>query len=102
MVNLTTHELRLIAGKMSFKNYKNMSREKLLSALDESERNFKNISQNGLEWIAKMQNLSQNELEQITKMQNLLQNELEQIAKMRHIKNYKNMSSEELLIALLK
>ena len=39
-----------------------MSREKLLSTLDESERNFKNISQNGLERIAKMQNLSQNEL----------------------------------------
>ena len=102
MVNFTTRELRLIAGKNSIKNYKNMSREKLLSTLDESEHNFKNISQNGLERIAKMQNLSQNELEQITKMQNLLQNELEQIAKMRHIKNYKNMSREELLIAFLK
>ena len=79
-----------------------MSREKLLSTLDESERIFKNLSQNGLEWIATMQNLSQNELEQITKMRNLLQNELEKIAKMRHIKNYKNMSKEGLLIALLK
>ena len=38
-----------------------------------------------------MQNISQNELEQITKMSNLL-----------HIKNYKNMSREELLISLLK
>ena len=79
-----------------------MSREKLLSTLDELESIFKIISQNGLERIPKMQNLSQNELEQITKMQNLLQNELEQIAKMRRIKNYKNMSREELLIALLK
>ena len=35
-------------------------------------------------------------------MQNLSQNELEQIAKMRRIKNYKNMSREELLIALWK
>ena len=52
--------------------------------------------------MAKMQNLSQNELGQITKMRNLLQNELEQIAKMRRIKNYKNMSRKELLIALLK
>ena len=49
--------------------------------------------------IAKMQNLSQNELKQITEMGNLSQNELEKIAKMRHIKNYKNMSREELLIA---
>ena len=31
-----------------------------------------------------------------------MQNELEQIAKMRCIKNYKNMSREELLIILLK
>ena len=102
MVNLTTHELRLIAGKRGIKNYKNMSRERLLSTLDESEHNFKNMSQNGLEQIAKMQNLSQNKLEQITKMRNLLQNELEKIAKMGHIKNYKKMSKEGLLIALLK
>ena len=68
MANRTTHKLRLIAGKRGIKNYKNMSREKLLSPLDEPERNFKNISQNGLEQIAKMQNLSQNELMLITKM----------------------------------
>ena len=35
-------------------------------------------------------------------MQNLSQNEVEQIAKMRHIKNYRKMSREELLIGLLK
>ena len=86
MVNLTTHELRLIAGKRIIKNYQNMSREKLLSTLDESEHIFENLSQNGLKRIAKMQNLSQNELKQIIKMQNLLQDELEQIAKMRSIK----------------
>ena len=101
MVNLTTHELRLIAGKRDIKNYKNMSREMLLSTLDESEHNFKNLSQNALERIAKMQNISQNELEQITKMRNLLQNGLEQITKMRHIKNYKKYVKRR-LIALLK
>ena len=56
----------------------------------------------GLKQIAKIQNISQNELKRITKMSNLLQNELEQIAKMRRIKEYKNISKEELLIALLK
>ena len=35
-------------------------------------------------------------------MLNLLQNELEKIAKLRRIKDYKNMSKEELLMALLK
>ena len=79
-----------------------MSRKKLLSTLDKSERNFKNISQNGLEWIAKMQNLSQNELEQITRMRNSSQNALEQKIALRRTKNYKKMSKEGLLIALLK
>ena len=95
MVNLTTYELRLIAGKRGIKNYKNMSREKLLSTLDESEGNFKNISENGLEQIAKMQNLSQNE-------SNQWRDKLEQIAEMRKIKNYEKMSKEGLAIALLK
>ena len=35
-------------------------------------------------------------------MQDLLQNELEQITKTRPIKNYKNMLTEDILIALLK
>ena len=44
MVNLTTHELRLITGKRGIKNYQNMSREILLSTLDESEGIFKDLS----------------------------------------------------------
>ena len=49
-----------------------------------------------------MQNLSLNELKQIKRMNNLLLNELKQFAITRHIKNYKDMSKEDLLIALLK
>ena len=60
------------------------------------------LLQNGLTQLTKMQNLTQNELDQITKMQNQSQDDLEQIAKMRRIKNYKKMSKEELIIALLK
>ena len=63
---------------------------------------MQNLSQNGLEQIAKMQNRSQNKLERITKVLNLSRNELEKVAKMRHIKIYKNMSKEGFLIALLK
>ena len=48
-----------------------MSREKLLSTIDESERIFKDLSQNRLDRIAKMQNFSQNELKQIRKISNL-------------------------------
>ena len=68
MVNLSEHELRLIARNRSIKNYKNMVREKLLSAFDERERNLNTLSEKVLVRIAKAQNLSQNELNQIIKM----------------------------------
>ena len=42
-----------------------MSRDELLSAIAESERIIKDLSQNGLEKVARIQNLSQNELKQI-------------------------------------
>ena len=42
------------------------------------------------------------DLSEIAEMSNLLQNELEQIENMRRIKDYKTMSKEELLIAVLK
>ena len=102
MINLAKYELKLIAGNRGIKNYQNMSKQKLLGTIVKSEHITENLSQNGLERIARMQNLSQKELEQITKLQNLSQNKLEQIAKTRRIKNYKDMSKEDLLIALLK
>ena len=54
MVNLTTHEIKLIAKNRGIKNYQNMSREKLFSTLEKSERITENLSQNGLENIARM------------------------------------------------
>ena len=49
-----------------------------------------------------MQNLSQNEFNQIAEMRGHSQDELEQIAKIRRIKNYEEMTKEELIISLLK
>ena len=71
-----------------------MSEKKLLSTLDELERNFKTLSEKGLERIAKMQNISQNELDQIIKMHKQSKDDLEQITKLRRIKSYKKMSNE--------
>ena len=93
MENLTKYELKLIVRNRGIKDYQKMSRERLLNTLNKSM---------GLKRTAKIQNLSQNKLKQMTKMSNLLQNELKQIVKMRRIKDYKNMSKEELLLALLK
>ena len=102
MEKFTTDELKLIAEKRGIKNYQNISRKKLIRALDKWKRNFKDMRLKKLDRIAKMQNLSQNELEQIAKMNNLPRNKLEQIAKNRGIKKYKNMSKEGLLISLSK
>ena len=81
MENFITDELKLIAEKRGIKNYQNMSRKKLIRALDKSKRNFEDITLKKLDRIVKMQNLSQDQLEQIARMNNLPQNKLEQIAK---------------------
>ena len=49
-----------------------------------------------------MQNLSQNEFNQIAEMRGQSRDELERIAKIRRIKNYEEMTKEELKISLLK
>ena len=81
MINLAKYELKLIEGNRGIKNYQNMSKEELLNAIVKSERITENLSQNGLERIAKMQNLSQNDLKQIAEMNNLSLNKLKQIVK---------------------
>ena len=102
MVKLNIYELRLIAKNRGINNYLNISAEKLLSTLDKLEHIAENLSKNKLNKIVKMQNLSLNELKQIDKMNSLSLDQLKQIAITRHIKNYKYMLKEDLLIALLK
>ena len=89
MINLTKYELKLIAGNRGIKNYQNMSEEKLLDTILKHDRITKNLLENGMENIAKMQNLSLNDLEQIERMNNLSLNKLKQIVKTRHIKTIK-------------
>ena len=60
------------------------------------------VFEKGLKKIAKIQNLSQNEFNQIAEMRGQSRDELERIAKIRRIKNYEEMSKEELIISLLK
>ena len=62
----------------------------------------KRLFEKGLKEIAKMQNLSQNELNQIAEVRGQSRDELERIAKIRRIKNYEEMSKEELIISLSK
>ena len=62
----------------------------------------KRLFEKGLKKIAKMQNLSQNELNKIAEMHGQSRDQLEQIAKIRRIKNYEEITKEELIISLLK
>ena len=102
MVELTKYELDLLAKNRGINNYLYISREELLNILDEYDCIIKNLSENELEKIVKMKNLSLSEIEKIDRMNNLTLDELNQIAIARNIKNYMNMSREDLLIALLK
>ena len=72
--------------------------QSILAQVKKRKRSF----EKGLKKIAKMQNLSQNELNQILEMRGQSRDELERIAKIRRIKNYEEMSKEELIISLLK
>ena len=44
MENFTTDKLKLIVEKRGIKNYQNISRKKLIRALDKSKHNFKDIT----------------------------------------------------------
>ena len=74
----------------------------LLRIIYKLKRITESLFTNGLNKIVKTQNLSLNELNKIERMNNLSLNALEQMVIARHIKNYKDMSKEDLLIALLK
>ena len=63
-----------------------MLKEKLLSTLDELERNFQTLSEKGLEWMAKMKSISQNELNQIIKMYDQSRDELSESQKWEELK----------------
>ena len=102
IVKLTEYKLRETVKNNSTKDYKNISKERLLSTYDTINRITESLCRNELNKIAKIQNLSFNELEKIERMNNLSLNVLEQMAIARHIKSYKDMSRGDLLIALLK
>ena len=101
MLKPTEYKQRETVNNNGTKDYKKYVKKRLLSTYDTINRIAESLSRNQLNKIAKMQNLSLNEFEEIERMNNLSLNALEQIAIARHIKNYKDMSREDLLIALL-
>ena len=85
------------------KKIKQITKNKnLLQNILEKVKKRKRSFEKGLKKIAKMQNLSQNEQNLIAETCGQSRDQLERIAKIRRIKNYEEMSKEELIIYLLK
>ena len=62
---MTENKLRIIAKTKGIKNYESMSKEKLLSVIDNLKSITENLLENGLEKITEMNNFSENKLKQI-------------------------------------
>ena len=108
IIELTTKGYNLIAKNRGIKEPQNMSAEELLNSFSryDSKRKVKNnskkLSKIKLEKIAKIQNISKNELSMAEKLQNKSIDELRGITRLRRIKNYDNLTKEDLIISLLK
>ena len=85
-----------------------MSIEELLNTFSrydsncEVKSNRRKLLKMKLEKIAKKQNISRNELLKAEKLQDKSIDELQEIAKLRGIKNYDNLTKEDLIFSLLK
>ena len=108
IIEFTRKEYDLIAKNRGIKEPQNMSTEELLDTLSryDSRRKVKSnrrkLLKIKLEKIAKIQNISKNELNKAEKLQNKSIDELWGIARLRRIKNYDNLTKEDLIISFLK
>ena len=107
-VVFTRKEYDIIARSRGIKEPQKMSTEELLNALSrydskrKVETNRRKLLKMKLEKIAKKQNISRNELRKVEKLQDKSIDELQGIAKLRGIKNYDNLTKEDLIFILLK
>ena len=102
MVKASEYNLRRTAKRKDILGHQKKSNKELLRIIYKLKRITENLSRNEFSNTIKMPNLSLNELKKIERMNNLSLNELNRIAMARNIKNYKDMSREDLLIALFK
>ena len=103
----TRKEYDLIAKSRGIKEPQKMSTEKLLDILRcdskrKAESNRRKLNKIHFKKIAKMQNISRNELRKAEKLKDKSIDALQEIAKLRGIKNYDNLTKEDLIFSLLK
>ena len=108
IVTITRKEYDLLAKNRGIKEPQNMSTEELLNILSryDSRRkvksNHRKLSKINLKKIAKIQNIPENELRKAEKLQNKSIDESQEIAGLKRIKNYDNLTKEDLIFSLLK
>ena len=107
-IMLTRKEYNLIAKSRGIKEPQKMSTEELLDTLSrydskrKAESNRRKLNKINFKKIAKKQNIWRNELRKAEKLQNKSIDELNEVAKFRRIKNYDNLTREDLIFSLLK
>ena len=109
IITPTRNECDLIAKNRVIKEPQKMSSEELLNTLyrydfkREGKINRRKLNKINLKKMAKKtQNISRNELRKAEKLQNKSIDELQKIAGLRRIKNYDNLTKEDLIFSLLK
>ena len=107
-IEFTTKEYNLIAKNRGIKKPEKMSTKELLGTLSRYDTkrkvnsNRRKILKIGLEKIAKKQNISKNELCKAEKLLDKSIDELKEIVRLRRIRNYDNLTKEDLIFSLLK
>ena len=105
---LTRKECDIIGRSRVIKELENRSTGELLNALSgydskcKVKTNHKKLLKMKLEKISKIQNISKNHLHKVRKLQDKSLDDLKKIAKLRRIKNYDNLSKEDLIYTLLR
>ena len=108
IIEFTGKEYDLIAKNRGVKEPQNMSTEELLNPLSrydskrKVESNHRKLLKMELEKISKIQNISKNDLCKSEKLKNKSIDELQETARLRRIKNYDNLTKEDLIFSLLK
>ena len=106
-ITLTRKEYDLIAKNRGIPEPQKMSTEELLNTLNrydsrlEVKSTRRKLLRIKLEKIANKQNISRNELHKAEKLQDKSIDDLQEIAKLRGIKNYSNLTKEDLIFSFL-
>ena len=107
-IEFTRKEYDLIARNRGIEEPQKMSTEELLNTLSRYDNkrkvnsNRRKLLKIKLEKIAETQNFSKSDLNRAEKLQNKSIDELRQIARLRRLKNYDNLTKEDLIFSLLK